>query len=127
MVEQDGKLQKVTATLSPKIYFKDGKAEKIWVNLTNVEGPAGIKATLQTAAQLADTLGLFPPADGQVGQPLRRAALPQDLSAAGFHHSKPKAEAKARQEIAARRDNANVCSPRLAEPSDRLLSHVVAT
>ena len=59
VVEQDGKLEKVTATLSPKIYFKDGKAEKIWVNLTNVEGPAGIKATLQTAAQLADTLGLF--------------------------------------------------------------------
>ena len=59
VVEQDGKLEKVTATLSPKIYFKDGKAEKIWVNLTNVEGPVGIKATLQTAAQLADTLGLF--------------------------------------------------------------------
>jgi len=59
VVEQDGKLEKVTATLSPKIYFKDGKAEKIWVNLTNVEGPTGIKATLQTAAQLADTLGFF--------------------------------------------------------------------
>ena len=59
VVEQDGKLEKVTATLAPKIVFKDGKADKIWVNLTNVEGPAGIKATLQTAAQLADTLGLF--------------------------------------------------------------------
>ena len=39
--------------------FRDGKADKIWVNLTNVEDSAGIKATLQTAAQLADTLGLF--------------------------------------------------------------------
>ena len=59
VIEQDGKLEKVTATLAPKIEFRDGKAEKVWVNLTNVEGPAGIKATMQTAAQLADTLGLF--------------------------------------------------------------------
>jgi hypothetical protein len=59
VVEQDGKLEKVTATIAPKIEFRDGKADKIWVNLTNVEGPAGIRATLQTAAQLADTLGLF--------------------------------------------------------------------
>jgi hypothetical protein len=59
VVEQDGKLEKVTATLAPKIVFRDGKADKVWVNLTNVEGPAGIKATLHTAAQLADTLGLF--------------------------------------------------------------------
>lgn len=59
VVEQDGKLEKVTATLAPKIEFRDGKAEKIWINLTNVEGPTGIKATMQTAAQLADTLGLF--------------------------------------------------------------------
>jgi hypothetical protein len=59
VVEQDGKLEKVTATVAPKIVFKDGKADKVWVNLKNVEGPAGIKATLQTAAQLADTLGLF--------------------------------------------------------------------
>lgn len=59
VIEQDGKLEKVTATLSPKIYFKDGKADKVWVNLTEVEGPAGIKGTLQAAAQLADGLGLF--------------------------------------------------------------------
>lgn len=59
VVEQDGKLEKVTATLAPKIYFKDGKADKVWVNLKEIEGPAGIKATLQAAAQLADSLGLF--------------------------------------------------------------------
>lgn len=59
IVEQDGKREKVTATLSPKIYFQDGKAEKIWVNLTAVEGPSNITATLQTAAYLADNLGLF--------------------------------------------------------------------
>jgi hypothetical protein len=59
VVEQDGKLEKVTATLAPKIVFKDGKADKVWVNLKDVEGPAGLKATLVTAAELADRLGLF--------------------------------------------------------------------
>lgn len=59
VVEQDGKLEKVTASASPKIVFKDGKAEKVWINLKEVDGPAGIKATIMTAAQLADTLGLF--------------------------------------------------------------------
>jgi len=59
VVEQDGKLEKVTATLSPKIHFKDGKAEKVWVNLKEVDGPPGIRATLLAAAQLADSLGLF--------------------------------------------------------------------
>ena len=59
IVEQDGKREKVTATVSPKLYFKDGKVEKVWVNLTSVDGPANITATLQTAAYLADSLGLF--------------------------------------------------------------------
>ena len=59
VVEQDGKLEKVKATVAPKIEFMDGKADKIWINLKDVEGPAGIKATLQTAAHLADTFGLF--------------------------------------------------------------------
>jgi len=59
IVEQDGQIKTVTATLAPKIVFKDGKAEKVWVNLLNVEGPTGIKATLSTAAQLNDTIGLF--------------------------------------------------------------------
>jgi hypothetical protein len=59
VVEQDGRLEKVTAVLAPKIVFKDGRADKVWVNLKNVEGPASIRLTLQTAAQLADTLGLF--------------------------------------------------------------------
>ncbi len=59
VVEQDGKLEKVTATIAPKIDFKEGKADKIWINLKDVDGPVGIKATIQAAAQLADTLGLF--------------------------------------------------------------------
>jgi hypothetical protein len=59
VVEQDGKLEKVTAVLAPKIEFKNGRADKIWVNLKSVEGPTSIKLTLQAAAQLADTFGLF--------------------------------------------------------------------
>jgi hypothetical protein len=59
VVESDGRLEKVTAVLAPKIYFKNGKADKVWVNLKSVEGPASIRFTLQTAAQLADTFGLF--------------------------------------------------------------------
>jgi hypothetical protein len=59
VVEQDGKLEKVTAVLAPKIEFRNGRAEKIWVRLKSVDGPAAITMTVQTAAQLADTFGLF--------------------------------------------------------------------
>jgi len=59
IVEQGGKLEKVTAVLAPKIVFKDGKADKIWINLKSVDGPASITLTVQTAAQLADTFGVF--------------------------------------------------------------------
>jgi len=59
LVEQDGKPEKVTAVLAPKIEFRNGKAEKIWVRLKSVDGPTGIALTVKTAAQLADNLGLF--------------------------------------------------------------------
>lgn len=59
IVEQDGKVEKVTATLEPKITFKDGKADKVWINLKSVDGPTSIKATLYAASELADRLGLF--------------------------------------------------------------------
>jgi hypothetical protein len=59
IVEQDGELKTVKATLAPKIVFKGGKAEKIWINLLHVEGPTAIKTTMTTAAQLNDTIGLF--------------------------------------------------------------------
>jgi hypothetical protein len=59
VVEQDGKLEKVTAVVAPKIEFRGGKADKVWVRLKSVDGPASVTLTLQTAAQLADTLGIF--------------------------------------------------------------------
>jgi hypothetical protein len=59
VVEQDGRLEKVTAVVAPKIEFRVGKADKVWVRLKSVDGPASVTLTLQTAAQLADTFGLF--------------------------------------------------------------------
>ncbi|MDX2202095.1 MAG: hypothetical protein NW223_05050 [Hyphomicrobiaceae bacterium] len=49
----------VLIVVSPKIEMKDGKAEKIWVNLKSVEGPTAVAGTLKLAAFLADKLGLF--------------------------------------------------------------------
>lgn len=59
IVEDGGTVRPLTATLAPKIVFKDGKAEKIWVNLVSVEGPAAIKGTLVAAAELTDKVGIF--------------------------------------------------------------------
>jgi hypothetical protein len=59
VVEQDGHVKTVTATVAPKIIFKDGKANKIWINLLKIEGPSNIKTTLSTAAQLNDSIGIF--------------------------------------------------------------------
>jgi hypothetical protein len=59
LVEHDGRLERVTATLAPKIVFKNGKADKVWINLMQVDGPPAVQATLSTAAQLSDGLGIF--------------------------------------------------------------------
>jgi hypothetical protein len=59
VVEQDGKLEKVKAVLAPKIEFRNGKADKVWVRLKSVEGPSSITYVVETAAQLADIFGLF--------------------------------------------------------------------
>ena len=59
VVERDGRLEKVTAVLAPKIEFRNGRADKVWVRLKSIDGPASVTLTVQTAAQLADTFGLF--------------------------------------------------------------------
>ena len=58
-VDREGELKPVTAKLAPKIIFKNGQAEKIWINLTELNGPADIKGPIWTAANLEDTLGIF--------------------------------------------------------------------
>ncbi len=59
VVEQDGKPKTVEVRLAPKLKFKNGKADKIWINLAGVEGPTAVTATVNMAASLEDTLGLF--------------------------------------------------------------------
>jgi hypothetical protein len=58
-VERDGEPKPVTAKLAPKLIFKDGKADKIWINLSDIDGPANVKATVWMAANLEDTVGIF--------------------------------------------------------------------
>lgn len=58
-VERGGEVKTVRAILSPKLKTKRGRANKLWINLKELEGPADIKGTVWTAAGLADSLGLF--------------------------------------------------------------------
>jgi hypothetical protein len=59
VIERDGALQPVTARLAPKLVFKNGKAEKVWINLESIEGPADVKSTISAAAKLEDSIGVF--------------------------------------------------------------------
>ena len=59
VVEEGGQLKSLKATLEPKIEFKNGQAEKIWINLRHVEGAASIKDWASLAAGLADKTGIF--------------------------------------------------------------------
>ncbi|MCC7253491.1 hypothetical protein [Hyphomicrobium sp.] len=59
VVEREGELKPLTARLAPKLKFKDGKADKVWINLESIEGPSDVKSTIWAAAQLEDTLGIF--------------------------------------------------------------------
>lgn len=58
-VETGGALKPVNLKLSPRIEFKKGKADKIWINLKDVSGPASIKTTIWAAANIEDSLGVF--------------------------------------------------------------------
>lgn len=59
VVVREGEERPVAMTVAPKLRFKDGKADKVWINLEKIEGPADVRATVWTAAQLEDTLGVF--------------------------------------------------------------------
>lgn len=59
VVERNGETKPVSIKLAPKIKFKNGKAEKIWINLGDMTGPDDVKGTVWTAASLEDTLGIF--------------------------------------------------------------------
>lgn len=59
VLEREGEVKPLKAKLAPKLVFKNGKADKVWINLESIEGPDDVKSTIWTAAQLEDTLGLF--------------------------------------------------------------------
>jgi hypothetical protein len=59
VIERDGVLQPVTARLAPKLVFKNGKADKVWINLEDIDGPADVKSTISAAAKLEDSIGIF--------------------------------------------------------------------
>lgn len=59
VVVREGEERPVAMTLAPKLKFKDGKADKVWINLEKIEGPVDVRATVWTAAQIEDTLGVF--------------------------------------------------------------------
>jgi hypothetical protein len=59
VIEQDGQLKPIKATVAPKIVFKDGRADKVWINLTHIDGPANITGWLSAGAQLSDRVGIF--------------------------------------------------------------------
>ena len=58
-VEREGSVDKARITLAPIIEFKNGKAKKIWVNVTDIKAPGVIKGVVWSAVQLEDSLGLF--------------------------------------------------------------------
>jgi len=59
VLEREGELKPVAIKLAPKLTFKDGKADKVWINLENIDGPADVKSTIWTAAKLEDSIGIF--------------------------------------------------------------------
>ena len=58
-VERENSVDKAQITLAPIIEFKNGKARKIWVNVTDIKAPGVIKGVVWSAAQLEDSLGIF--------------------------------------------------------------------
>lgn len=58
-VEREGSVDKARITLAPIIEFREGKAKKIWVNVTDIKAPGVIKGVVWSAAQLQDGVGLF--------------------------------------------------------------------
>jgi hypothetical protein len=59
VIEREGEVKPLTLKLAPKLTFKKGKADKVWINLESIEGPTDVKSTIWTAAKLEDTIGIF--------------------------------------------------------------------
>ncbi len=58
-VERESEVTPINISLAPKITFKGGKAQKAWLNISDIEAPAVVKGAIWTAAKVEDTVGLF--------------------------------------------------------------------
>ncbi len=58
-IERGEEVTKINISMAPKIEFKDGKAQKAWLNIGEIEAPAVVKGAIWTAAKLEDNFGLF--------------------------------------------------------------------
>lgn len=59
MVETSQGTKPLTASLAPKLKFKDGRVKKIWIKLKNIDGPEPLSSFVWTTAKLEDALGIF--------------------------------------------------------------------
>lgn len=58
-VERDKGVTEVMISMAPKITFKDGRAQKAWLNISKIEAPTIIKGAIWTVSKLEDNFGLF--------------------------------------------------------------------
>jgi len=97
VVERDEQVKPVTIKLAPKLEFKGGRADKVWINLKEIEGPDDVKGTVWVAAGLEDKLGLFhKPLIKSINKFMHeQCAKRYGPDAAANDSQKPKATAKA--------------------------------
>ncbi len=58
-VETSSGVEPLVVKFAPRIHFKDGKAEKVWIKLKSVKGPSLLSSLVWTVAKLNDGVGLF--------------------------------------------------------------------
>src|SRR5215467_5771148 len=93
VVEQNGQMKTIKATLAPKIEFKSGRVEKIWINLQGMEGTSSITGLLSAGATLIDSTGLFHSQMVKEANKYIYAQCPRNYPEA-VAESSPKAKAK---------------------------------
>ncbi len=59
LIERSEGVTNVSLDMAPKMSFKAGKVEKIWLNVSNIEAPTIIKGALWTVSQLEQNIGVF--------------------------------------------------------------------
>jgi hypothetical protein len=81
VVEEDKEVSTVTVRLAPKIIFKNGRAEKVWINLKNVDGPVFSEGHHLDGRKAGRQHRHLPSPDDQVDEQVHREGLRQEVSA----------------------------------------------